>query len=223
MTLLDLSLLGLLADQPMHGYELSKRLRELGDGRAGVSFGSLYPALGRLDRQGLVTTDTAAGDGAARLPMTGSLGAEVASLRAGEAAPAPRGRRNRKVYAITDSGRERLRTLLAEPSDDDRAFALQLAFGRHLDAEQRLALLRRRHAELSQRIDSESPRLRDRYRRALRDRDRLASEAELVWLEHLIDEELGRLTDAPPESTPGNDAAPPQSQVPDPIVGGSPR
>ncbi len=43
MTLLDLSLLGLLADQPMHGYELSKRLRELGDGRAGVSFGSLYP------------------------------------------------------------------------------------------------------------------------------------------------------------------------------------
>ena len=159
MTLLDLSLLGLLADQPMHGYELSKRLRELGDGRAGVSFGSLYPALGRLDRQGLVTTDTAAGDGAARLPMTGSLGAEVASLRSGEAAPAPRGRRNRKVYAITDSGRERLRTLLAEPSDDDRAFALQLAFGRHLDAEQRLALLRRRHAELSQRIDSESPRL----------------------------------------------------------------
>lgn len=222
MTLLDLSLLGLLAEQPLHGYELSKRLRELGDGRGAVSFGSLYPALGRLERKTFVTSDTTSAQ-SVRSPMTGSLGAEVARMRAGEPAPAPRGRRNRKVYAITDAGLAQLRVLLAEPSDDDRTFALQLAFGRHLDEAARLALLQRRLVELRDRLSSESPRLRDRYRRALRDRDRLAAEAELVWLEHLIDEEQGRSSDGSSESHPGNDADPINSNVPDPIVGGSPR
>ena len=99
--------------------------------------------------------------------MTGSLGAEVAAC-APRSDPRPPRATQPQGLRDHDAGREQLRTLLAEPSDDDRTFALQLAFGRHLDADQRLALLRRRHAELSHRIDSESPRLRDRYRRALR-------------------------------------------------------
>src|ERR1019366_9737857 len=45
---LELAILGLLKEQDLHGYELKKRLAEtLGLG-SGVSFGSLYPALGRL-------------------------------------------------------------------------------------------------------------------------------------------------------------------------------
>lgn len=48
----DLAVLGLLRKRPRHGYELKSRLVELGFAR--VSFGSLYPALRRLEKQGLV-------------------------------------------------------------------------------------------------------------------------------------------------------------------------
>lgn len=222
MSLLDLSLLGLLADQPLHGYELSKRLRDLGDGRGTVSFGSLYPALGRLDKQALVTSSESDAS-ANRSPMTGSLGAEVARLRTATPAPSNRGRRNRKVYVITDLGRARLRELLEQPAADDRTFAVQLAFCRHLDEAHRITLLQRRRRELAERLAAEPPRLRDRYRLALRDRDRLATEAEITWLEHLIDEEQGLASATSLPSTPGEVAGNPPTHVPDPAVGGSPR
>lgn len=48
----ELGLLGLLAESPMHGYELRKRLTaSLGAVRA-FSFGSLYPTLRRLEASG---------------------------------------------------------------------------------------------------------------------------------------------------------------------------
>src|SRR5579863_5675683 len=52
--MLELAILGLLEGQAMHGYEIRKRLRdELGQ-LSNVSFGSLYPALSRLERSGAV-------------------------------------------------------------------------------------------------------------------------------------------------------------------------
>ena len=49
--MLELAILGLLEGQAMHGYEIRKRLRdELGQ-LSNVSFGSLYPALSRLERR----------------------------------------------------------------------------------------------------------------------------------------------------------------------------
>jgi DNA-binding PadR family transcriptional regulator len=48
----DLAILGLLRDRPRHGYELKARLLELGYSR--VSFGSLYPALRRLEKRGFI-------------------------------------------------------------------------------------------------------------------------------------------------------------------------
>ena len=48
----DLAVLGLLRNRPRHGYELKARLLELGFAR--VSFGSLYPALRRLEKRGLI-------------------------------------------------------------------------------------------------------------------------------------------------------------------------
>ncbi|MDJ0923092.1 MAG: PadR family transcriptional regulator [Acidimicrobiia bacterium] len=50
--MLDLAVLGLLRKRPRHGYELKARLVELGFAR--VSFGSLYPALRRLEKRGLI-------------------------------------------------------------------------------------------------------------------------------------------------------------------------
>ena len=53
--MIDLAILGLLKEQDLHGYELRKRLgRAAGPAVGVVSFGSLYPALARLERAGLV-------------------------------------------------------------------------------------------------------------------------------------------------------------------------
>ncbi len=51
---IELAVLGLLHEGPMHGYELRKRLNlMLGWGRV-LSYGSLYPTLKKLLRAGLI-------------------------------------------------------------------------------------------------------------------------------------------------------------------------
>lgn len=54
-------LLALLADGEAYGYELSGRLEASGLGR--VPGGSLYPALLRLEKQGLIEAEWRAGEG----------------------------------------------------------------------------------------------------------------------------------------------------------------
>jgi PadR family transcriptional regulator len=58
---LDLCLLAVIQDEPAYGYEMTKRLRALG--LSIVSEGSIYPLLGRLEREGLVETYRTAGNG----------------------------------------------------------------------------------------------------------------------------------------------------------------
>jgi PadR family transcriptional regulator, regulatory protein PadR len=58
---LDLCLLAVVADEPAYGYEMTKRLRTRG--LAIVGEGSIYPLLGRLERDGLVDTYRAASEG----------------------------------------------------------------------------------------------------------------------------------------------------------------
>lgn len=50
-----------MADEPAYGYEMTKRLRRRGLSIVGE--GSIYPLLGRLERDGLVDTYRAASDG----------------------------------------------------------------------------------------------------------------------------------------------------------------
>ena len=52
--MLELAILGLLKEQPLHGYELKKRLGDTLGFLWGVSYGSLYPALRRLERAGAI-------------------------------------------------------------------------------------------------------------------------------------------------------------------------
>jgi len=73
---LDGLLLAVLAEQPGHGYQLSQRLTRRSGGDLGVPEGSLYPALHRLERGGLVTSAWDDGDG-----------------------------RHRRVYRLTSAGR----------------------------------------------------------------------------------------------------------------------
>ncbi|HTY72040.1 MAG TPA: helix-turn-helix transcriptional regulator [Actinomycetes bacterium] len=77
---LDLVLLGALADSPGHGYEVISTLRERSEGFLDLAEGSVYPALHRLEDQGLLASDWQ--------PVSG---------------------RRRRVYRITPDGRTALR------------------------------------------------------------------------------------------------------------------
>jgi len=58
---LDLCLLAVMQEGPAYGYEMTKRLRTRGLSIVGE--GSIYPLLGRLERDGLVETYRAASNG----------------------------------------------------------------------------------------------------------------------------------------------------------------
>src|SRR5436853_6523680 len=117
--MLELAILGLLKEQELHGYELKKRLSAALGPFSSVSFGSLYPALARLEAAGAVKAVEA--NGAPRPfagPLTGSLTGELAAFRA--FAPTGRARRStgrptrgKKVYGITDVGQRLVAELLA--------------------------------------------------------------------------------------------------------------
>lgn len=81
---LELALAAVLAEGSQHGYALARRLAERGFGQ--VRGGALYPVLGRMERDGVVT----------------------ATWEPGEGGP------GRKVYALTPAGHERLREQRAQ-------------------------------------------------------------------------------------------------------------
>ena len=87
--MLELAILGLLLESPMHGYELRKRLTGLLGAFRAFSYGSLYPALRRMQADGLIVEDTA------------PAGTTVL-------------RRARRVYQLTDAGRQRFTELVAQ-------------------------------------------------------------------------------------------------------------
>ncbi len=52
---LDLIVLGLLRGGPANGWELTQNIQVVSKGALDVNYGSLYPALRRLEARGLVT------------------------------------------------------------------------------------------------------------------------------------------------------------------------
>jgi DNA-binding PadR family transcriptional regulator len=222
---LDLAILGLLFEQEMHGYEIRRRLRDELGLFANISFGSLYPALSRLERSGAVAVAASGGGPSTPIPSTGSLSGERAGLRARRAGSTLGTKRSRKVYRITDDGRALFEHLLEgdEPAgtDDARSFGLRLAFARHLAPSARLALLERRRAQLTRRLATDLARASgdrlDVYTRSLVEHSTEATEHDIAWLDRLIEAE--RLRQAPVraaatddlETTDTNDLGDPRS------------
>lgn len=176
--MLELAILGLLKDQELHGYELKKRLGDTVGPGNGVSFGSIYPALGRLEKAGGVRV----------VPGYGSLGGHGTSGRAG-------GVRGKKVYAITERGEELFEELLAADTgsnEDERSFTLRLAFARHLPRDARIGLLERRRAYLLERLARTRSAIRhgwgrlDAYTRSLIEHGTETTERDITWLDRLI-------------------------------------
>jgi DNA-binding PadR family transcriptional regulator len=205
--MLDMAILGLLEERDLHGYEIRRQLRDHLGLLANVSFGSIYPALTRLEKSGaVVATDGGTASDprtTAAAPPTGSLSGELAVLRA-RRSPGTRSRRGKKVYRITDAGRQLFTELLADggAADDARSFSLRLAFARHLAPSARLALLERRRAVLMQRLgETESgdrPDL-DPYARSVVEHTTDGVTRDINWLDSLIASERAALTDARPE------------------------
>jgi DNA-binding PadR family transcriptional regulator len=158
-----------------------------------VSFGSLYPALARLERSGLVKAVEANTRTDRPVPSSGSLAGELAAFRARHLPASPG--RSRKVYGLTPAGETQLVSLLTDPQTcDERTFAVKVAFCRHLDAADRLELFERRRNELATRVAERkrgTDRTIDRYWRTLRERDDIALSNDLAWLDRLISLERG--------------------------------
>ncbi|MEV5983142.1 PadR family transcriptional regulator [Streptomyces sp. NPDC052114] len=119
--MLELSILGFLHEEPLHGYELKARIQSLSGHIRPVSDGALYPAITRLVRAGLVDQRTEPGSGAAP----------------------------RRTLSLTEAGRGDLYARLRDPKDaeitDGQRFFALLAFLRHLpDRTEQAAVLRRR-------------------------------------------------------------------------------
>ncbi|MEU3829554.1 PadR family transcriptional regulator [Streptomyces sp. SID486] len=119
--MLELSILGFLAEEPLHGYELKERIKALSGHVRPVSDGALYPAINRLLAAGLL--DQHSTDGVSAAP--------------------------RRVLSLTEKGRTELLVRLRNPKEqeitDQVRFNALLAFLRHLDdpAEQADVLRRR--------------------------------------------------------------------------------
>lgn len=194
---LELVVLGLLKEQDMHGYELKKRMTESLGLIMHVSWGSLYPALARLESKGAVKA-VEARPAFPNIPMTGSLGGERAVFRtSGEGY---RGSRNKKVYGITEKGSELFSEMLNNERDiDERGFAIRLAFANHMNPEKRLKMLKDRRDLILERVTA-SRRNFERKRFSLEpyvdlvlEHFRLTNSSDLAWIEELIAKEESSL------------------------------
>ena len=58
----DLLILKTIALEPLHGWAIAQRIRQLSDDILQVQQGSLYPALQRLERQGWITAEWGASE-----------------------------------------------------------------------------------------------------------------------------------------------------------------
>ena len=223
--MLELAILGLLKELPLHGYELKKRLNDSLGHLWGVSYGSLYPALARLEKVGAIEAVDPPPSSGGTIPATGSISGEAAAAGffgasgAGFRRPLRRGGRTRKAYRIAARGQALFAELLrSDPSgvDEDRAFALKLAFCRHLEPAARLELLQRRRARLVEKLARGREALAalarasresapDRYTRALIEHETLTAERDLEWVDSLIAEERSESHPGAHPRTPGQE------------------
>jgi DNA-binding PadR family transcriptional regulator len=191
--MLDIAILGLLMDRDHHGYEIRTRLRERLAVGANVSFGSIYPALARLERHGFVEAVLPLSPRSSAL-STGSLSGERASLRSLRTTSGL-GRRGRKVYRITERGRAEFVTLLADPAtlDDGKNFSLRMALAKYLTPSLRVRLLERRRSDLVERLvevraGSHNDEL-DEYARGVMEHAAKGVELDLAWIDDLLSTE----------------------------------
>jgi DNA-binding PadR family transcriptional regulator len=176
---LELAVLGVLHEAPLHGYELRKHLNAvLGTFRT-LSYGTLYPTLRLLVDAGLIRDIDHGKD---PLPDAGR----------------PAGKRARIVYELTAEGKERFQSLVTQSGPnawEDETFSVHFAFFAKTDAATRLQILEGRRMRLQERRDGFRQSLArtrerlDNYTLALQQHGLESVEHEVRWLTELIDSE----------------------------------
>ena len=179
---LELAVLGLLHETPMHGYELRKRLNSLLGAFRAFGYGTLYPCLKDLTLRGLIAEESAP-----------------------DAVKALTGRRSKIVYRLTAEGKERLGELLSQSGPaawDDDGFGVRFAFFSQTQAEIRMRILEGRRSRLEERVEafraglSRTRERVDSYTLELQRHGLESVEREVRWLNELIAHERGTPTGA---------------------------
>ena len=162
--MLDFAILGLLMERPRHGYEIKRSLAQLGFWT--VSFGSLYPALRRLEKRAAI--EATEGSGRRKAYAITEDGRELF---------------------------DNLLTADPDASETDRAFQIRLAFLSQLPQVERTRVLEHRRTKVAAQLkaardivvearsSAESP---DRYRLALMEHAMRSIESDIAWLDGLI-------------------------------------
>ena len=180
--MLELAVLGLLHESPLHGYELRQRLKATLGAFRRFSYGSLYPTLRHMREAGWIAEDE--GD------------AEVVAD-----APALTGRRGKVVYKLTAEGKEHLAELLAEagPSAwEDETFGVHFSLFSQTDPEVRVRILEGRRSRLEERregVRASLARTRarlDSYTLQLQEHGLESVDREVRWLTELIETERSK-------------------------------
>lgn len=163
--------LGLLADQPLHGYQVKQSFEDLFGGTWEVNIGQVYQTLQRLERDGLVE---ASGD---------------------------RGDRRRQAYRVTNAGRDAFAEWLGDPERQPQVLReevyIKLALlGRHADGRLERVLADQRRVYLQRLRDladqERTARTAGRMELSLLFKGaQLHTEADLKWLDACADE-IGR-------------------------------
>ncbi|NUR07116.1 MAG: PadR family transcriptional regulator [Nocardioidaceae bacterium] len=195
---LELAVLGLLHETPMHGYELRKRVNGVLGWSRLLSYGSLYPALKKMLKAGWIAEHVSA-------PERGATS-----------------RRQRIVYELTPAGNDQFARLMADvgPSAwEDDNFDVRFAFFSRTDIGVRLRILEGRRTRLQERLDRVQKQLErteaqmDRYAAELQRHGVESVEREVRWLSDLINAERRVDVDVEPtqpaEPTPAPAEAPP--------------
>lgn len=173
--ILELAVLGLLSEAPLHGYELRRQLSGVLGAFRAVSFGSLYPCLRSLVDRGWIDE---------RLEDGGQHGAV--------------GKRTKITYELTAEGKEQFQALMSQAGPatfEDENFDVHFAFFGRASSDVRLRILEGRRSRLEERLDdartaNAARRQRvDSYTAELHRHGLDSTEREVRWLSELIETE----------------------------------
>lgn len=120
--MLETATLGLLQQEPLHGYRLKQKLELFMGSCISVNYGSIYPLLKRLEDRGLISV---------LLEEDGEAGS------------------SRKIYSITDAGIQRWKQKMLEHPQESwvnarSRFLIKYFFFNDLEVHERVKLINRR-------------------------------------------------------------------------------
>jgi DNA-binding PadR family transcriptional regulator len=170
--MLELSTLGLLQREPLHGYRLKQQLELFLSSCMSVNYGAIYPLLKRLEERGDIQV---------LLEESGDAGA------------------SRRIYVITPSGRARWREKMLEHPQESwvksrSRFLVKYFFFADLESLERVQLIKNRLRVCHQRqayLDSQEmgTLVTDSFQSATWERAKIMLRSEMDWLYECLEKE----------------------------------